>query len=212
MCSPICWCDKVVGFDPSFCGGEWHCGGACVESRPSLEPGQCYDESTHLPRDIKGPATGDLIISEVLADPVDSAQWFEVYVNKTVDLNGLQVNNNPDNVDGVYAFEDCVVAHDGDYLVFASVTPLGAQDPPYDFSFSPGFLHPLAGGIWLKIADAAEPIDFVEYRTTTPGVARQLSSDKLTADNNVEGNWCDATQNYDTKNKGTPGSVNRVCP
>jgi hypothetical protein len=64
--------------------------GEANEACNVVVPGTCLEDGTA--RAVVSPAPGDLVISEVMADPsgaVTGKEWFEVYVASAVDLNGV---------------------------------------------------------------------------------------------------------------------------
>jgi hypothetical protein len=203
------WCP---GFTPYGAGGAGTPGAA---NRQCIPAGMC-DTGIDAFRPIVSPAPGDLVITEVHANPSASTEtgheWFEVLVNRDVDLNGLEMGEFPaEGADDVIASRDCMRVEDGDYAVFSNSDPelpdgsLGGIDAFFDF----GLTNSNSG---LFIGIDGTTLDAVTWGASMPnGVARQLSDDTLDrVDNDEDVNWCAAEEAYNG-DLGTPGEANLVC-
>ena len=172
----------------------------------------CLDGGT--PRVIVAAAPGDLVISEIMPNPASAepaGEWFEVYVARNVDLNGVQVG--PTLVDLTTITEaDCIAVTAGSFLIFARNTTMGANgglprvDRPITFN-----LVNDAGSIVLAFDDAL--LDAVTWTTTTNGVSASVSADKLDPDgNDMTSSFCPGVGTYGAGGMGTPGAANPTCP
>jgi hypothetical protein len=93
------------------------------------------------------PRPGDLVISEVMADPSavsDSVgEWIELHVAADVDLNGLAVGREPGKARGVLSAEACLRAAQGSLvLIAASADPaINGGLPPVDHVVNLGLVN-----------------------------------------------------------------------
>ncbi len=182
-------------------------------------PGMCDDGGQV--RAIVPPRPGDLVISEILANPANVAgqtdatrEWFEVANTGATafDLNELGVGRIGAAGTPVQSARCIPVAPHG-FAVFArSADPaLDGMLPVVHATFKFGLVDTNGD---IQIAQGATVLDAVRWTSVTPGVASQLDPGHLTpADNEVPGNFCAATTAYgDMTNQGTPGAANRPCP
>jgi hypothetical protein len=184
------------------------------ECSVALPAGQCIDGDAV--RDVVAPGTGDLVITEVLPNPKsadDGKEWFEVYVKRDVDLNGLQLGATFPTVLKTFTSPSCLKATAGSYLVFAhndGSMPDGGL-PRVDLRFAFDLVNSNRG-VFLGYAD--QLVDAITYGTPSEGVARSLDPDKFDpAVNDADDAFCDAANLYgDGTNFGTPGSPNPKCP
>ena len=177
----------------------------------------CLENGTTL-RAIVKPAAGQLVITEIMANPkVEPAQeWFEI-VNTgatAFDLNELGLDRAGDTrLPDVIRSADCKSVAPGAFALFArSADPAtNGMLPPPDATF--GFSMVNSAGD-VQVLDGTTVLDAVTYATTTDGVSLQLDPDHFTtADNDVGANFCKATAPYvDMTNQGTPRLANAQCP
>jgi hypothetical protein len=175
------------------------------------------DADTDLPLTVAELQVGDLIITEIMAQPTlpdaDAGEWFELHnaTGTSVDLTGLRIL-----VGGVEAFvapsgllappaafvvfarsEQIAAAMDVELLLVASGVTLGDQDDT------------------LALANDAV-IDEVSWDLgfpLEPGAALSLDPDRLDAlDNDDAQSWCAATEDLGTGDLGSPGAANPQCP
>ncbi|MEZ4426855.1 MAG: lamin tail domain-containing protein [Nannocystaceae bacterium] len=229
--------DKIdaASNDAADVGGDW-----CLASTPYGEGGsgspgatnppcgQCLDDDTMAPRDPVLPEVGDLIITEVMANPAGTdteREWFEVLVTRTVDLKGVglgKLPGRPEEFVGEGA-QTCQQATAGSYLVFAHLAPdpdapdanggLAVVDHLFELS-----LGNTTGALYLSLG--ATTLDGVTYTGSTDGAAAALSGANLEVDLNGDDDvvdpiddafWCPATAGYGVGGLGTPGAPNGVC-
>ncbi len=182
-------------------------------------PGMC-DDGGRI-RAIVPPRPGDLVISEILANPANVAgqtdatrEWFEIANTGAAafDLNDLGVGRIGAAGAPVQSARCLSVAPRG-FAVFArSADPaLDGMLPVVHATFRFGLVD-TSGDIQITQGQAV--LDAVRWASVTPGVASQLDPGHLNpADNDVPGNFCAATTAYgDGTNQGTPGAANRPCP
>jgi hypothetical protein len=206
------WCAAV---DPYGEGGDLGTPGA---ANPSCDggtsDGTCLDGGR--PRDIVPPVVGDLVITELMANPDavldQDGEWFEVLVTADVDLNGLQMGRDPARADTTLpGGGDCLQVSAGTRVVFArnadTATNGGIPAAFGTFSFS---LVNTDGSVFVGLGD--ELLDAVTYSSTPTGAS--LSLDPGAEDpvaNDDELNFCPATSAYGDGDLGTPGLANDSC-
>src|SRR5262249_10210028 len=179
-----------------------------------LPPGKCVDNGAQ--RDIVVPQLGDLIITEVMADPAavaDAAgEWFEVAVARDVDLNGVEIGTTPGTPLVVLGGDACRRRTMGTYLVFAHTTDGGMNGglTAVEDTFAFGLAN---GGGSLYIGADGNVLDQMTYTAAATGASRAVDPTHVSAAQNDDvGNWCDATSTYGVGDKGTPGAPNDPCP
>ena len=160
-----------------------------------------------------GRGAGDLVITELLADPsgTDTGhEWFEIFntVGTDVELSGFTVYSGAKS----HLVRAGTAAARG-YFVFGDVRS-GALPPYVGYSYGAdlGELAQTTGRLGIRCRDNV--IDEVAYSVAAkPGHARQLDG-RLVPDATLSGdetNWCDASSSYDGMNFGTPGAANDPC-
>ncbi len=182
-------------------------------------PGMCSDAGT-LRRIVK-PAAGQLVISEVLANPANvtgatdaQREWFEIANTGTTafDLNELSVGRIGAAGAPVQSAR-CIPVMGKGFAVFArSNDPaVNSMLPTVDATFSFGLVDTNGD---IQISDGATVLDTVRWTSVTSGVSKQLDPAHLTVtDNDVDANFCAGTTPYgDQTNKATPGAANNPCP
>jgi len=182
-------------------------------------PGMC-DEGGALRRIVK-PAAGQLVISEVLANPANvtgatdaTREWFEVANTGTTafDLNELSVGRIGTAGTPVQSAR-CISVSGKGFAVFARSNDPAANGrlPVVNATFSFGLVD-TSGDI--QISDGATQLDAVKWASVTSGVSKQLDPAHLAVtDNDVDANFCAGTTPYgDQTNKATPGAANNPCP
>ncbi len=184
-------------------------------------PGECLG-ANGFRRQIVKPAAGQLVISELFANPFGTGtdadqEWFEItnVGPGSFDLNDLGLKGNATTVNLITSQPCLPLAKDG-FAVFAHTTDsqvnggLAAVVATFTFAIA-------ASNGSLSVLDGTTPLDVTTW--TTPavpdGVSRQLDPTKTTStDNDLQANFCDAgaSQTYGpvAGNVGTPGAPN-VC-
>ncbi len=204
------WCDSTVAFGTGDLGSPGAANESCGVGGGATT---CVDGGTS--RDIVAPAVGDIVITELMPNPSavgdEQGEWFEVLVNRDVDLNGLEIGSDPGTVEMTVGAEDCVRATAGSYVLFARNADattnggLPAVDFVYDFGLSNS-----AGSLFVGRGGAV--LDSVSYTSSSDGAATQLDPRRLdpTA-NDDENNFCAATAAYGDGDLGSPGVANEQC-
>jgi hypothetical protein len=205
----------------AFGAGDLGTPGAVNAQCPLLPPaGMCDDDRAGL-RAIVAPAPGQLVISEVLANPANVAgatdaqrEWFEVANTGAAafDLNELVVGRIGAAGAAVQAAR-CIPVRAGGFAVFArSADPArnGAL-PAVDATFNFGLVDTNGD---IQVAGRAGVLDAVRWARVTSGVSTQLDPAHLTATANDDAaSFCPGTTGYgDQTNRGTPGAANLPCP
>ncbi|MEZ4449635.1 MAG: lamin tail domain-containing protein [Nannocystaceae bacterium] len=179
---------------------------------------QCLDQG--VPRAIVKPAIGDLLITEVMADPkavADAAgEWFELRALKSIDLNGLRVAKLADGLMSAapLASESCLHVDAGAHLLFAhSADPaVNGGLPTVDYTFTFGLTN-TNGGVAVGVEDLV--LDATTYVATQPaGKARALDpgiTDPAQNDDGDGPSWCTAIDPYGLGDLGTPRAANKSC-
>jgi hypothetical protein len=210
------FCDATQPYGAGDLGTPGTGNARCV-ARPG--PGMCDDGGAI--RRIVAPAVGELVISEVLANPANVAgatdatrEWFEVASTSAAafDLNELTVGRIGAAGQPV-ASARCLSVPAGGFAVFArSADPrLDGMLPQVSAAFSFGLVDTDGD---IQISQGATVLDAVRWATATPGVASQLDPRHVTpADNDDPSHFCAAAPAYgDQTNRGTPGAANPPCP
>ncbi|MBW1809960.1 MAG: lamin tail domain-containing protein [Deltaproteobacteria bacterium] len=203
------WCEAKDAYGDGDLGTP---GGANPSCNVAPE-GQCYDND--VLRDLVLPTGEQLVITEFMANP-DAAgdefgEWFEVYVSADVDLNLLQMGDDPLNPDFRLPGGDCLRVSSGSYLVFArsAVADDNGNLPAVDFVFDFGLTNS-SSSLFVGMNDSV--LDQISWESTAVGKATSLDPDSQTTIANDELlNWCPAVDTYGDGDFGTPGVVNPDC-
>jgi hypothetical protein len=180
-----------------------------------LADGACRVAGTEEIRQIVPAVPGDLVISEVMADPAAvsdaNGEWFEVLVTRNVDLNGVAVAGTG-NAAAPLQGPECMEVAAGSYLIFARNDDPTANGglPRVDFPFSIS-LNNSNGALRLLIDDT--DLDAITWSSSTAGVSSQVRPGQLTVTgNDAAANFCPpaAGATYGGGDRGTPGVAN-VC-
>jgi hypothetical protein len=162
------------------------------------------------------PVEGDVVITEIMADPNGSdalREWFEIVVRRDVDLNGLMGGR--EALTNVLVPEGpCVRVAAGSRLVFArnadSAQNGGLPEVAGVFSFN---LLNSASELRVGLEDLV--LDWAGYAAPTAGRAWSLApTHEDPVQNDSPSSWCLATTVYGAadNNYGTPGAANPACP
>lgn len=190
-------------------------------------PGMCDDGGTVRP--IVKPAAGQLVITEVMANPkienVAGQEWFEIQNTggTAFDLNELGLDQAagsrpPD----VIASAACLSVAPGGFAVFARSNDPTKNGMLAEVDATFGFSMSNSGGD-LQVVDGVTVLDSVTWgsisATSFDGKSIALDPDAATtAGNDVTLNtlgttWCLGTAPYgDMTNLGTPKAANAQCP
>ena len=160
---------------------------------------------------------GDLVITEILADPDgvndDTHEWFEIFnpTSTDFDLRGMQGSD-----DGAETFEIAasLVIPAGAHMVLAKNADMG-QNGGVDAAFGYGTQFLLGNGTdEIELRFGATVIDSVSWNDPPTGATRSLSGATYdAAGNDVNANYCDGVGVFGTNGDlGTPGAQNPACP
>lgn len=170
---------------------------------------------------MSGAAVGDLVLSEIMADPNGSCtdsrdEWFEIYnaSNKTLDIEGLIVRYGT----SVKTVSSRILIAPQGFALFGAKDPLPCTSLVPDTTFSFALTNSAGKPMSLEKADGTV-IDAVDVTTmaATPGASWGLNPTLTTAaDNDNLVNWCLATTALTTGDpgdaeKGTPRGANDAC-
>ncbi|MCA9543297.1 MAG: lamin tail domain-containing protein, partial [Myxococcales bacterium] len=161
----------------------------------------------------RGPAAGEVLITELLADPHDpladgTAEWFELYnpTAEALSLEGCSISDSA-NTEPLPALR----IEPGAYLVFAQSDDAavngGLEAVAYVFGFG---LNNNGDTISLTCGDVT--VDSVDYGAAGFAAPQR----RQTTQRDADGRWCLATDVYfgeaDGAHRGTPGAANNACP
>lgn len=187
-----------------------------------VAPGTCLDGDGDVVRETVPPLPGDLIITELMPNPAAvsdaDGEWFEVAVQRDVDLNGLTIGNNDpaDGIDDTVADNACLPVTAGSLLIFArnldTATNGGLPEAVAEFGF--GLVNGDAR-LFIGHDDGATHtvVDEVTWASSSAGVSLNLDPDEIdAAANDLAENFCPGESPYGDGDLGTPGAANRECP
>jgi hypothetical protein len=159
---------------------------------------------------------GDLVITEVMANPVGQSagkEWIEVFNATTspIQLEGLHVVSGSGSNATRHEMNSFVI-EPGQYAVLAGVLPDFLTDYQ-DYAYGNDLSLPNSGGD-LALHCGNEVVDSVTYPAMSAGVAMGL--DGAIAPNHIANsdpsNWCAAETVYSSDgSRGTPGARNDPC-
>jgi hypothetical protein len=212
------FCDATTPYGLGDLGTPGLANPACTFLPP---PGSCDDHGTL--RAIVKPAAGQLVITEVMANPAGpdaTLEWFEVTNTAATafDLNDLGLDRVGDTrPPDVIRATTCEPLAPGGYAVFAHTA-----DPAMN-----GLLPPIAGTFGfaivagsattpgdLRVLDGATVLDAITWTKAPSSASSQLDPGATTVTGNDDpAKLCAATTPYgDQTNLGTPGAANLACP
>lgn len=215
------WCDAPLSASD---GGTRMSPGAanpaCAGTEDAGVPaGSCLSSRTGTVRSLSPPRPGDLVITEVMADPkaVADAQgeWVEVYALRDVDLNGVTLANEGSGR-ALLGDSRCLELRAGTHGVLArsADATVNGELPPVlaTFAFGLGNSEELHA---LRLSLDETLLDEVSWTSAAiPGVSRQLDPARRDATrNDAPESFC-ATPNdfrFGAGDQGTPGAENRPC-
>ncbi|RME28014.1 MAG: lamin tail domain-containing protein, partial [Deltaproteobacteria bacterium] len=179
----------------------------------NLPPTSCREGDSV--RDVVAPQPGDLVITEVMPNPsaADDAtgEWFEVLVNRDVDLNGLKMGKSAASLDEQLVSLTCLRVTAGTYLIFARTEDGTANGglPWVDFTFDFGLTNS-GGGLALGYGEVL--LDEVSWSSSHAGKSLALEP-SLTdpQQNDNQAYWCEGQQPYGAGDLGSPGQQNPDC-
>jgi hypothetical protein len=222
--------DVDEGYDADA-DGVTSCGGDCDDASAAVKPGVGDTSGNRVDDDCDGYvdendwSAGDLVITEIMADPSvpdPQGEWFEVRNDSgaAVVLNGLMITSG-DASHRIASATDLelaagalfVIGSDGDRFVNGNVA-IGYVDSGIS-------LGNVADDLALSVVDDADQtvvIDAVAWSSEagfppTAGAAMALDPDASTAAGNDAGSaWCSAAEGWDlTGDLGSPNVENPLC-
>ncbi|AEI63112.1 lamin tail domain-containing protein [Corallococcus macrosporus] len=214
------WCDS-----PDAGGGGAFQGSPGAANAPCGPPGDaglpvdaghvptCLPGDAGVARPLVRPRAGDLVLTEVMANPRGDdtlGEWVELLATAPVDLNGVTLAAEAGET--TVAAEGCLSLAAGESAVLARRADAtlngGLPTPRATFHMD---LRNAGGRLVVKVGDAV--VDAADYGPAVDGVATQVTAPLADADSNdAPAAWCEATAAYGTRgNLGTPGQVNRAC-
>ncbi|MEW5742198.1 MAG: lamin tail domain-containing protein [Myxococcota bacterium] len=209
------WCDTPAGtvyFDTSA-GTPGAANPVCV---PEATTGTCVDNGTVRP--ISVPQAGDLVITEVMANPQASSdttgEWIELLARASVDLNDLTLYTSTG--DSKITSGDCLRVNSGEYVLLArsADTFVNGGLPTPKALFNTSFADSTNQRIGFSRGDAG--IDEIALYASTAGRAWQLDPTRLDpGSNDNPDNFCRAPSRWNPDgggDYGSPGVANPDCP
>jgi hypothetical protein len=187
----------------------------CYAESKICVAGGCVVENTAPPQ------AGDLVITELLYDPVavpdEQGEYIEIFnlSTTTVDLNGVVVSNQSTS-NLVLSSQEPLELESGTYFLIGASEDIGTSGSvsvdfvATDFSMSNGGDH-------IALSYDGEIIDELTYDNgggfpSAQGAALNLDPSHLNATDNDHGtNWCLAIASFGTGDLGTPRAPNTTC-
>lgn len=178
--------------------------------------GQCVEDDGSF-RDIVPPQPGQLVITELMANPEAApeeadSEWVELRALAPVDLNGLLLGRaeaDPD-ADPIEASR-CLHLAEGEHALIAREADPAVNGglPPVDATFAFSLTNS-DGALWVGTTDVT--LDLVTWPSVAAGASRSL--DPAAADpqaNDDDLVWCIGVEPYGDGDLGTPGADNPAC-
>lgn len=160
------------------------------------------------------PASGDLVITEVLAGAPAAQEWFEVANTNASsrDLGGVVVTRGT----GLFVVPAGTSIPAGAFFVFAASSDSTANGglPAVNVNYGSS-LQLVNTNFSMSVSVAGTVVDSVSFTGSMPSAASLALSESHTdpTANDTQTNWCTSTTAYGTAgNKGTPGAANSDCP
>ncbi|EDM81906.1 hypothetical protein PPSIR1_05548 [Plesiocystis pacifica SIR-1] len=190
---------------------------ACPED--DVEP--CADDEAGDSCELPALLPGDLVLSEVLANPAgadDGLEWFEIYnaSGEEQDLEGLTLVYSKTDGSGVktHVINRTLLVPAGGYVVVADMLDEVAEVMGHvDYGYA-GELGSFGNSGGYLAVDAGETvIDEIYYAEPTEGASRIFDGSQApdaVANDNL-GSWCDSTAVFAEDLLATPGAPNDVC-
>lgn len=206
-----------------FCAAKTPIAGTPNFGTPGLQNAQCgssgattcKDPFTQASRATVRPKPGELVITELMPDPNavpdTEGEWFEVYAQTTVDLNGLTVVSGAGK--STLGAETCLQLGAGEYAVIARNADATVNGGLDNVTATTTVSMSNASGNLSLVAGEDIVIDAVTWTQSSPGTALQLNPDNFDATENDEPTlFCKAEVGYGAGDLGTPGKPNGACP
>lgn len=185
---------------------------ACI---PEATTGTCIEDGGMRP--ITAPNAGDVIITEVMADPTGTdttTEWFELYARAPVDLNDLTISTSTSS--GRLTSSACLYVQPGEYVLLARSADSfvnGDLPPPRIVYSAPSFANGVNQRIALTRGDAG--IDEIALGPSQSGRSWSLDPTLLDpAGNDDPASFCPGSQKWLADGGGdfgSPGQPNPAC-
>jgi hypothetical protein len=213
--------DTVDNFCPAtveFASLSFGSPGESNEPCNLVVPGMCNQAGTS--RATVPPAAGDIVISEFLADSDGSdtgKEWFEIYVAREVDLNGLVAGIEAGKPKVSIDSPDCVTAPAQTYFLFAASDDMllngGMDNVDQTFNFTMKNGTTTTGDGYLFVGIGETVLDEITYTDSTAAQSTALDPGLLdVVANDDPANFFACERPYgDETNKGTPRESNAGC-
>lgn len=233
---PALWCASSQVFGAGDFGtpqaDNLACGGQPMGAK-------CTDPDTMMPRDIKSPVLGDLIITEVLPDPdaliksggagEPAGEWFEVFAAADFDLNGLDIGNTFPTKKHTVTSAMCLPVTAGSHVLLARAGEPLAPPNPMDLLGNGGLPTPnyeygglslsnSGAGLYVGVGDVL--LDAITFPKPAVGKSTQLSTAAActgpapldpACNDDLVASWCAASTPYGLGDSGTPQAANLDC-
>ncbi|MFY0563453.1 lamin tail domain-containing protein [Archangium lansingense] len=215
------WCDAPASAsDGGMRASPGVANPACAGTEDAGVPADsCLSSRTGTVRSLSRPRPGDLVITEVMADPkaVADAQgeWVEVYALRDVDLNGVTLTNEGSGRT-LLGDSRCLELRAGTHGVLArsAEATINGGLPPVLGSFAFGLSNG-EGSHALRLSLDEMLLDEVAWTSAaTPGVSRQLDPARRDVTrNDAPESFCPTPKDFrfGKGDQGTPGAENRPC-
>ena len=192
--------------------------GLGTPSEPNTCGFTCLDNGTA--REVNAPGLGDLVISEVLANPVGAdagRDWLELthVGDSDIDLNGVRVeaSNGTSTKGWDIEAEACLTVSPqerkvigGQGLRTEGFVPFAEIGTATDTLF-------YASNLSLAVLVEELPVDSAGPLSVSEGTSTQLSADLMSAEgNDASVAWCISSGIFPETPAGTPGEENGTCP
>lgn len=185
---------------------------ACI---PEATTGTCIEDGGM--RAITSPNAGDVIITEVMADPSGTdttTEWFELYARAPVDLNDLTIATSTSS--GRLTSSACLYVQPGEYILLARSADSfvnGNLPAPRIVYSSPSFANGVNQRISLTRGDAG--IDEIALGPSSSGTSWSLDPTLLDpAGNDSPSSFCPGSTRWQPDgggDLGSPGQPNPAC-
>lgn len=176
-------------------------------------PATCNDGGAE--RDVVHPAVGDLVISEVMPDPLVAedvdGQWFELLALADFDLNGVHAGTEVGSPRSQLDSPDCVPLSAGQHVLISRGADPAQNGGLPDNGGTFTFRLPLADGL-LAVGVGDETLDEITWATAPEGASLSLgirNNDPVA--NDAATAFCPGIVDYNGTDLGTPGAVNDFC-
>ncbi|MFO7567092.1 MAG: lamin tail domain-containing protein [Enhygromyxa sp.] len=167
--------------------------------------GACLDPDTNMMRSVVPPALGDLMISEVMANPSTpepGGEWFELYASAAFDLNGLELGKGG-AISHTVSSATCLEVAADSYVVLArsDVDANNCSLPQVDYVYASLTLNNSNSD--LQIGYGGEILAEYAWASTQDGVGDSYDMDAMS--------WCPSVEPFGCGDLGTPGAENPAC-